>query len=72
MTNYTIATELKLFDDDFGNYWTVRDDVDGLGLVDFSSHDNGGDVITFTMPFEAAEQFYKMLKIYLDFKAKTV
>lgn len=72
MTNYTIEMEMRVFDDDSGNYWAVKDDVDGLGLVEFSSHDNGGDVITFTMPFEAVEQFYKMLKIYLDFKAKTV
>jgi len=72
MTSYTIATELKLFDDDSGNYWAVRDDVNGLGLVEFSSHANSGDVITFTMPFETAEQFYEMLKIYLDFKSTTV
>lgn len=70
MTNYTIEMELKVFDDESGNYWVVKDDVDGLGLVTFASHCEDR-TISFTMPYEAAEQFHKMLKVYLDFKAKT-
>ncbi len=71
MTSYTIEMEMKVFEDESGNYWVVKDDVDGLGLVTFASHCDD-QTVSFTMPYKAAIQFYKALREYLEFKVKTV
>jgi len=53
--NYTLETEYHVWNDKFGNHFTIRPDRDGLDLIEILSYDEEGkEEVRISFPKEAA------------------
>jgi hypothetical protein len=64
--SYTTQREIRVYDDESGDYLAVGMDGDGLGLVELWQTDSGRKVARFTMEPEHARLFAAAINEYLD------
>ena len=43
MSKYTLEKSFKIFNDETGDYIEVREDPDGLGMIEITNHDHTGN-----------------------------
>ena len=64
--SYTTQREIRVYDDDSGDYLSVGMDGDGLELVELHQFDGGIDHARIVMKPEQARIFARAINEYLD------
>lgn len=63
---YSVEKLVRIYNDDTGDYYEIREDRDGLGLVELVAVSGGKECGSFTLEPEAAQLFCESLYSFLQ------